>query len=87
MDLSNVQPIFKRFENELLMESYFSKLSLSGGKKVDIITIYPKGSYVFAWFYYDRNKIGYKKPEIDGQEKSAKAIKKKTRKKASKKAS
>lgn len=79
MDLSNIQPIFKRFDNEIEAEKYLAKLSVQGGKKVDVITIYPKGSYVYVWFYYDRTKLGYSKPETE------KPIKKVTKKKRTKK--
>jgi hypothetical protein len=81
VDLSNIQPIHKRFDNEAEAEKYLSRLSLEGGKKVDIITIYPKGSYVYIWFYYDRLKIGYKTPEAQAAEAASKTIKKLTKKK------
>lgn len=81
MDLSNIQPIHKRFDNEAEAEKYLSRLSLEGGKKVDIITIYPKGSYIYIWFYYDRLKIGYKTPEAQAIEAASKTIKKLTKKK------
>jgi hypothetical protein len=82
MDLSNIQPIHKRFDNELEAEKFLSQLSTFGGKKVEVITIYRGGSYVYVWFYYDRLKIGFKKPEEDGIEKADK-IKKPRKTKAS----
>ena len=83
MDLSNIQPIFRKYENELQAEADLAKLSLAGGKKIDVISIYPKGSFIYVWFMYDRTKIGYKKPEQVGPTK--KVTKKKTSKKVSKK--
>ena len=85
MDLSNIQPIHKKFDNELEAEKFFSRLSNAGGKKVDIIAIYPKGSGIYFWFYYDRTKIGYVVPKEDLTRKVDEATKKKASKKTSKK--
>ncbi len=83
MDLSNIQPIFRRYENELQAEKDLARLSLAGGKTINVITIYPKGSFIYVWFMYDRTKIGYKKPEQEVADKPVKKVnKKKTRKKA-----
>lgn len=81
MDLSNIQPIQKRFDNEAEAEKYLSKLSTYGQKKVDVISIYRGGSYVYAWFYYDRamlNRLsGVKEAEAKPAKKATKKVTKK----------
>lgn len=85
MDLSNIQPTFKKFDNEIEAEKFLSKLSMMGGKKIDVINIYAKGSSLYVWFYYDRKKLGYSKPVEEAEEKAAQAVKKKTTKKKTRK--
>ena len=85
MDLSNIQPILKKFDNEIQAEKYLAKLSIMGGKKVDVITIYPKGSSLYVWFYYDRTKINNERPVQAAEEQAKKVTKKVTKKKTRKK--
>lgn len=85
MDLSNIQPTFRKFNNEMEAEKFLAKLSFEGGKKVDVINIYAKGSSLYVWFYYDRAKLGFKTVKADGLEKAEKVAKKVTKKRRSKK--
>jgi len=80
MDLSNIQPIFKKFDNEILAEKYLALLSVTGGKKIDVISIYPKGNGIYVWFFYDRSKLGFTKPEVEGEIKASKEVNKKKKK-------
>lgn len=82
MDLSGLIPVYKKFNNEIEGQAFFSKLSAVAGKKIDIISIYAKGSSVYYHFYFDRSKLAL--VNGDKLEASAEPVKKVTKKKTRK---
>ena len=77
MDFTNLTPVSIKAENELELQKKFVALKEATEKMVNIITIYPRGSYVYAWVFLDERQISA--APISEPEKPKKKTKKKAR--------
>ena len=76
MDYTSLTPVPIRAENETKLQAKLVAIKQATNKMPHIISIYPRGSYVYAWVFIDEREIGAV-PTPD--------IKKKTKKKVTKK--
>ena len=53
----NLVVVSIKAENENDLQAKLFDLSLETAKMPDIITIYPKGSYLYAWVRVERNLV------------------------------
>jgi hypothetical protein len=57
-------PTYIKRENEQQLQEALVKKSAELGQKLSVISIYPRGSYVIAWFFVDTgNPQGTLKPD------------------------
>lgn len=51
-------PAYLRADNEPSLQKALLELGLATDSKLEIITIYPKGAYVYAWYFIDVKRHG-----------------------------
>jgi len=77
MDYTSLTPVHFRADNEIELQKKFLELKAVTDKMPNVITIYPRGSYVYAWVYLDERQFS----AAPKSEPSKKKTKKKTKKK------
>lgn len=51
-------PAYLKAENEIKLQKALLELGIATDSKVEVITIYPKGSFVYAWYFIDIKRHG-----------------------------
>jgi hypothetical protein len=51
-------PAYIRAENEIGLQKALLELGIATDSKLEIITIYPKGSFVYVWYFIDIKRHG-----------------------------
>lgn len=51
-------PAVIKADNELALQKKLLELGIATDSKLEIITIYTKGSYVYAWYFIDAKRHG-----------------------------
>ena len=72
-------PAVLKAENEFKLQKALLELGLATDSKLEIITIYPKGSFVYAWYFIDIKRHGI--PNLKEMAQESKASEKKTKEK------
>lgn len=78
-------PNFVSATTEARLRDELAKISIQLGEKLEVMTIYPRGGRLYAWYFLDITKRSAL-PESEVEEKTKKVKKKISKKKASKKA-
>lgn len=72
-------PAVLKADNEIKLQKALLELGLATDSKLEIITIYPKGSYVYAWYFIDAKRHGIpnlkEMAQADSNDKNKKKIK------------
>lgn len=58
MDYTALTPVHLRADNEYELQKKIYELKSHTQKMPNIITIYPRGSYVYAWLFLDERQLG-----------------------------
>lgn len=77
----DLRTVYVKAETEDKLQAKLFELELLTAKQAQVVSIYPRGSYVIAWVKVESKYLEYS----DKEEEPKKATKKKTRKKAVKK--
>lgn len=67
-------PAVLKADNEIRLQKALLELGLATDSKLEIITIYPKGSYVYAWYFIDVKRHGI--PNLKEMVQESKAVEK-----------
>jgi hypothetical protein len=51
-------PAYVKAENEIKLQKALLELGIATDSKLEIITIYAKGSFVYAWYFIDIKRHG-----------------------------
>lgn len=65
-------PAFVKAENEPSLQKALLEIGFTTDAKLEIITIYAKGSFVYAWYFIDAKRHGI--PNIKEMAQASKAI-------------
>lgn len=58
MDYTALTPVHLRAENENELQKKIYELKSVTNKMPNVITIYPRGSYIYAWLFLDERQLG-----------------------------
>jgi len=57
MDHTKLVPVAIQAKTEQLLQQKLIKLQLEMGKMLNVINIYPKGGYIYAWLFIDSSRF------------------------------
>ena len=72
MDYTSLTPVVIKAENEQKLQVKLSELKQVTNKMPNIISIYPRGSFVYAWVFIDERQISAAPKEELPKKKSTK---------------
>lgn len=72
-------PTYVKGDNEGDLQKKLIEIGIATDSKLEIINIYPKGSFIYAWYFIDASRHGI--PNKEEMARATKANEKKTKEK------